>query len=660
MNFKLPDGWASAKIKDLIGSKGLLCDGDWIESKDQDPHGDVRLIQLADIGIGIYKNKSNRFLTKDTALRLNCTFLKNEDILVARLPDPLGRACIFPGDAKESVTAVDVCIIRPMNGAADSRWFKNIFNTPEISLTIGVQATGTTRKRIARKKLEQLQIPVPPLQEQNRIVSKLDSLLASVDSCKARLDKVPEILKRFRQSVLADATSGNLTEDWRKENPNLEHAERLLEKIEVDSDFKPKFKYEKQLSLKANDILRKWAKVQLGRIISVKSGDGLTAKQMAKDGKIPVYGGNGINGYHNEGNVEDETIVIGRVGYYCGSVHLTPKQSWITDNAFITSFSKENISIGFLLILLKATDLRVNDSSTAQPVISGQKIYPIEVLLPPLMEQKEIVLCVEALFSVADQLEAKLVEVQKRVDNLTASIFSKAFKGELVPQDPNDEPAEKLLERIRIEREALASSKNKSGWTKRKKSGRGEKTKSKKVEAGEDSEPATKPNKTEEAIQKGEYTKRTHTKAEKRFDKLDVLKVFRKAIFRQNGIDELTLLKLTGQRMGVKRLSQQIRDELELYINIAIQRKVLYRDENGYSAGAPTIEYYEDDFLIKTLRSVARKGWEYQREHLVDEAASYLGFEKASDAFKDRMKSVFRIALRQKALYRNGQFVGKV
>jgi len=208
--------------------------------------------------------------------------------------------------------------------------------------------------------------------------------------------------------------------------------------------------------------------MQLGEIISIKSGNGLTSKQMAKNGKIPVFGGNGITGYHNKANVGEKTIAIGRVGYYCGSVHITPDAAWITDNAFITSFSKENISKEFLFFLLKSADLRSNDSSTAQPVISGKKIYPLEVLLPPLKEQKEIVHRAEALFSKADQLQEKLNAAKSGVDKLTPTILAKAFRGELVPQDPNDEPAELLLQRIRAEQEAHAA-KPKKGRQRRKK-----------------------------------------------------------------------------------------------------------------------------------------------------------------------------------------------
>ena len=91
----LPTGWAEATVAEVIGD-GLFSDGDWVESKDQDPSGDVRLLQLADIGEGEFRDRSNRFLTAESAGRLNCTFLRPGDVLVARMPDPLGRACRVP------------------------------------------------------------------------------------------------------------------------------------------------------------------------------------------------------------------------------------------------------------------------------------------------------------------------------------------------------------------------------------------------------------------------------------------------------------------------------------------------------------------------------------------------------------------------------------
>lgn len=116
-----------------------------------------------------------------------------------------------------------------------------------------------------------------------------------------------------------------------------------------------------------------------------------------ESGKIPVYGGNGITGYHSKANVFEETIVIGRVGYYCGSIHLTPSKAWVTDNAFITQYSKL-LNRDFLILLLKVLNLGRCHNATAQPVVSGKKIYPLLVAIPPLTEQHRIVTQIEKLF----------------------------------------------------------------------------------------------------------------------------------------------------------------------------------------------------------------------------------------------------------------------
>ncbi len=162
MSDHLPRGWALGTLPELVGSSGLLTDGDWVESKDQDPAGGVRLIQLADIGDGYYVDKSNRFMTPQRAAELKCTYLRPGDVLVARMPDPLGRACIFPGDEKPCVTVVDVCVVRPGRAGPDPIWLCQALNAPETRRQLEQFATGTTRQRISRKNLGRVQLRVPP------------------------------------------------------------------------------------------------------------------------------------------------------------------------------------------------------------------------------------------------------------------------------------------------------------------------------------------------------------------------------------------------------------------------------------------------------------------------------------------------------------------
>ena len=211
----LPPGWVHAAIAELAGTDGLMVDGDWVETKDQDPTGEVRLIQLADIGDGIFQNRSSRYLTKDTADRLRCTYLSPSDLLIARMAAPLGRACIFPGLNQPAVTAVDVCIWR---GGAEPRWLMHIINSPQARRLILGDASGTTRQRISGGKLKQVRLPVPPLPEQRRIVARIDELFAEIAEGEAELQRARHGLDTWRRALLKAAVTGELTRDWREAN----------------------------------------------------------------------------------------------------------------------------------------------------------------------------------------------------------------------------------------------------------------------------------------------------------------------------------------------------------------------------------------------------------------------------------------------------------
>ncbi|MEX2387053.1 MAG: restriction endonuclease subunit S [Phycisphaeraceae bacterium] len=223
-------------MSDLLSRNGLFVDGDWVESKDQDPKGDVRLIQLADIGDGRYINKSNRFLTTSKAQQLGCTFLEPSDLLIARMPDPLGRACLFPGDAKVSVTVVDVCVIRTANEISH-RWLMYTINAPAFRNSISALQSGSTRKRISRKNLSTITLPVPPLVEQRATVEKIEALLSELDKGVEQLQAVRAQLKRYRQAMLKAAFEGKLTADWRaQQQQNLPTATNLLEQIKAERE----------------------------------------------------------------------------------------------------------------------------------------------------------------------------------------------------------------------------------------------------------------------------------------------------------------------------------------------------------------------------------------------------------------------------------------
>ena len=198
--------------------------------------------------------------------------------------------------------------------------------------------------------------------------------------------------------------------------------------------------------------------MRLGELISIESGKGLTSKDM-KEGEIPVFGGNGITGYHNEALVNKETVVIGRVGFYCGSVHLTPKEAWVTDNAFITTFPDKSIDTKYLIYILRHMNLGKSHNATAQPVVSGKKIYPLLFPLPPLEEQHRIVAKIEEILPYIDQYDKAYTKLEtfnkKFPEDMKKSILQMAMQGKLVEQLPEEGTADELYEQIVAEKAQL-------------------------------------------------------------------------------------------------------------------------------------------------------------------------------------------------------------
>lgn len=191
---------------EALSTAEVFTDGDWVESKDQDPQGGVRLTQLADVGDGIWLNRSSRFLTVEKAKELRCTFLAADDILVARMPDPLGRACIFPGDVRPCVTVVDVCVIRPDPRVHEPTWLMAAINSAKFRTQLAQFATGTTRSRISRRNLGKLFIPDVPVTEQRRFADAVGQIKQFEDSALRASRRYDEL----RSSLRATAFAGQL------------------------------------------------------------------------------------------------------------------------------------------------------------------------------------------------------------------------------------------------------------------------------------------------------------------------------------------------------------------------------------------------------------------------------------------------------------------
>ena len=175
-------------------------DGDWIESKDQSEEG-IRLIQTGNVGNGEYKDKDDkaRYISEETFARLGCTEVFPGDILISRLPDPIGRACIVP-EMPKSITAVDCTIVR-LKDEILSTFFVNFTKTPMYTMQIDSFTTGSTRKRISRANLGSIMVPVPDLARQERFVL----IAEQSDKSKFALQNAISAARETKRSIIADA-----------------------------------------------------------------------------------------------------------------------------------------------------------------------------------------------------------------------------------------------------------------------------------------------------------------------------------------------------------------------------------------------------------------------------------------------------------------------
>ena len=502
----LPPGWAEANVGDLVGYDGLFCDGDWVESKDQDPAGDVRLIQLADVGDGDYRDRSNRFLTSAKAAELRCTYIQPHDLLVARMPDPLGRACIFPGDPKPSITVVDVCIIR-LGSPVHSRWLMHQLNTPQMKQLVAALQSGSTRKRISRANFAKIRFPLPPLPEQTRIADALDEVLSDLDAGDAALERVRDKLKLYRTSVLKDAVDGNLTAEWRKQHPQVEPASELLKRILAErrrhweqeqlrkfkaTDQEPpknwKAKYEEPVTpdtANLGALPEGWCWANTGQVCDfITKGTTPPGKDAPQPvGEVPfvkvqhLSGTGGFwfsaspsfvsrathEGFLSRSKAFPGDVLMNIVGPPLGQVSIIPRDfpEWNVNQAIaifrpLTGLSRRFLANSLVAKTVLERALRRTKTTAGQVNLTLEVCRDLPIPLPPFGEQEAIVEAAEDQLSIIDHLEADLESKLKSTQALRQAILRHAFAGKLVPQDASDEPASELLTRIAAERERRA------------------------------------------------------------------------------------------------------------------------------------------------------------------------------------------------------------
>jgi len=436
---ELPVGWSVTTVGELtnVGPKNE-CDDETV----------VGFVPLQRLGVS-YLSRHTHEPRKWEEVKKGYTHFQNGDVLLARITPSFenGKAGIardLPNGFGAGST--EYIVFRPFADALDPRYLLAHFKTRFFLASGEMVMTGAVgQQRVPKAFVLESQLPLAPLNEQRRIAAKLDTTLAAVEACRQRLDGVAAILKRFRQAVLAAATSGELTREWREERSREEAwQQKTIDQIaNVGTGSTP---------LRSNPAFYDssgipWITSAATSAELITSASEFVTEEGQAASRLRIYPeGTLLVAMYGEGKTRGQVSELGiaaTINQACAAIH-DPIEPYL---------------MPFIKIVLKANylEMRILAEGGNQPNLNLSKIKQFPIALPSKDEVFEICDRVETFFTLADQLEARLTSARKVVDRLTPALLAKAFRGELVPQDPNDEPARVLLERIRAARQAEAA-----------------------------------------------------------------------------------------------------------------------------------------------------------------------------------------------------------
>jgi len=435
---ELPASW----VKTALGQVVSYADNETVDPADMPP--EAWLLELEDI-----ERDTGKVLERKTVGERAPKSSKNRfqagDVLYGKLRPYLNK--VVRAD-EDGFCSGEIIAISP--GLLDKNYLFYSMRSPSFIEYVSSVSHGMRMPRLGTQQAKSAPFVLPPRAEQTRIAAKLDELLAQVDTLKARTDGIPALLKRFRQSVLAAAVSGRLTEEWHGgSRKNLEHQPfaypvRRLGVLACFIDYRGKTP----------------EKVDSGiPLITAKNiRPGFISREPREFIRPEAYEGWMTRGIPQVGDVVITTEApLGNVAV----IDIDEKFA-LAQRAICLQFHEGFLS-SFAAIALQSPPLQEalarRSTGTTVKGIKASVLKEIELPDPGIDEQTEIVRRVEQLFAFADQLEARVKAAQARIDRLTQSILAKAFRGELVPQDPNDEPASVLLERIKAQRAAAPKAK---------------------------------------------------------------------------------------------------------------------------------------------------------------------------------------------------------
>jgi type I restriction enzyme S subunit len=408
--------------------------------------------------------------------------VRSGDTLVSMTRPNLNAVALVNESHDGQIASTGFDVLRPI--LVDPRWIYYLVRSSDFVESMCDLVQGALYPAVRSKDVRSFTAPLAPVEEQKRITDKLDSLLLRLDSCRERLDRVPAILQQFRQSVLAAATSGKLTEVWRSENSQIDVTSELNERVVagkqrrgvqelLDQSRRPRprwnapanWAWESAASLLSRSVFIDLKDGNHGSnhpVIHDFTENGLpfiTAAQV-NDFAIDYEGAYKIEGKPLEklrvGFAQKDDVILTHKGSI-GRVAIADRNCVLTPQTTYYRLDQSIISPAYLMYYLASApfveQLDEIKSQTTRDFVPISQQYSLWHLIPPIREQEEIVRQVSSHFTRLRTLEAAFLRATEHAERITPSLLYKAFRGELVPQSPDDEPASVLLERIREQRQ---------------------------------------------------------------------------------------------------------------------------------------------------------------------------------------------------------------
>lgn len=494
-NGALPEGWAWATLKEVVSS---ITYGHTASSTDE-PVG-PRFLRITDI--------QNGRVDWETVPYCKCNdidkyALKNGDIVIARTGATTGKSFLIGDLAERSVFASYLIRLETMEDLS-AVYLSRFMQTPHYWRQITTVSKGSAQPGANASILSKLDIPVAPVAEQSRIVSAIESLQERSSRARVLLSEVGPLIGQLRHSVLRSAFSGRLTADWRAANPNVEPASELLSRIRAERkqrwEAEQLAKYEakgKQPPKNWQDKYQEpepvdesglpelpdgWCWVYLPEVGYMNRGKSRHRPRNAEHlygGPYPFVQTGDIA--RSNGRIESHSQTYTEAGlqqsrlWPAGTLGITIAAN-IASTAVLTYPAcfpdsvvgvipdKAICSPEYIEFFIRTAkeDLERFAPSTAQKNINLGTLSRLAIPIPPRNEIDELVRLAKKAMEIASSIGDSVVSMDSSLTQLDQSILSKAFRGELVPQDPRDEPASELLARIRTTRETAAATKEAS------------------------------------------------------------------------------------------------------------------------------------------------------------------------------------------------------